>query len=197
MFSAEGQLCSLLVLWSCLEISINILPQVINNSQFHDDERQSAILLIAQTSEMFREVTCGPLDTATLQAQFLRSLVEHSQYMCNQPVSAVEGSPDDGQAQERDTSYLSDLGTTENVMGASGTIPPPIAGTNPAMITHQHIADVDLSTLDGATWDQLMADWMANPDSHSLQYNDFVTNFASSSFVDVQQHEFPDHFDYT
>ena len=42
-----------------------------------------------------------------------------------------------------------------------------------------------------------MADWMANPDSHSLQYNDFVTNFASSSFVDVQQHEFPDHFDYT
>jgi hypothetical protein len=47
--------------------------------------------------------------------------------------------------------------------------------------------------------DQIMADWMANPDSNSLQYQDFVTNFASSSFVDVQQHwltEFPDRFNY-
>jgi len=46
---------------------------------------------------------------------------------------------------------------------------------------------------------QIVADWMANPDSNSLQYNDFVTNFASSSFVDVLQHrltEYPDQVTY-
>jgi hypothetical protein len=46
---------------------------------------------------------------------------------------------------------------------------------------------------------KIMAGWMANPNTNSLQYKDFVTNFLSSSFVDVQQHrltEFPDQFAY-
>jgi len=138
--------------------------QVINNSQFRDNERQSAILLIAQTSEMFRKVTIGPLDTATLQAQFLQSLVEHSQYMCIRPLSHIQHNPNRGCRYPgiQDPASVSSENLTQytanseiNIDGTT-TIPCPTTRTdaNVALTSPHNIMDVDVSNLDGITWDE-------------------------------------------
>jgi hypothetical protein len=163
MFFVEGQSCSLLS-FSFRLVSDDTYFQVINNSQFHDNERQSAILLISQTSEMFREVTIGPLDTATLQAQFLRSLVEHSQYTCIRPLSHNQHNANRGCGHPdiQDPASISSESLTqypvnsENNIDGATTIPCPTTRTdaNTALTFSHNIMDVDVSNLDGMTWDE-------------------------------------------
>jgi hypothetical protein len=152
MFFVEGQSCSLLS-FRCRLVSNNTYFQVINNSQFHDNERQSAVLLIAKTSEMFRQVTIGPLDTATLQAQFLRSLVEHSQSTCFRPpphtqhntnINRGRGHPDiQDPASFSSGSLIQYPANSENSTDDVTTLSYPTTKI-----------DVDVPILDGVTWDE-------------------------------------------
>jgi hypothetical protein len=98
---------------------------------------------------MFREASLGPTDTAALQAQFLHSLAEHSQYII-QP-----------QQQPLQRDIQSDVYRSPPALdirrGVSTTVEPTIPGINigVASAIPQSITPDDLSNLDGATWDQV------------------------------------------
>lgn len=58
-----------------------IFAQLVNTLDFPDDQRLLAILLIAQTGDMFKETAKRPDDTAAMHSAFLQSLAVHSASM--------------------------------------------------------------------------------------------------------------------
>jgi hypothetical protein len=146
---------------------LTIFLQVINYSQFRSDERESALLILSETSQMFREVTCGPMDTATLQAQFLQSLVEHSLHADRRPIPQGQHithgdyaghNIQDGTAI---VPYVLDprgLAAAEYIIENTTAVSHPMARTDTDVATGitQNNAVVDMSNLDGATWDEVL-----------------------------------------
>jgi len=132
---------------------------------------------------MFRKVSIDALDTATLQAQFLQSLVEHTY---TQPFSRVQHSANEGRAQpdiQEDTAIVTSEGLTEypanveNTVGDETAISPPTMETNFnfALTDPQNIRDVDVSNLDGVTWDEACWNYFRRSCYISANYVVFVT----------------------
>ncbi|RSH92010.1 hypothetical protein EHS25_009381 [Saitozyma podzolica] len=160
------------------------LRALIHSASFTHEQRTGAIMLIAQTSHLFKEVSESSETTAALQADFLQSLAAHSQNLATAAPTPVPGSPMRDGALGASMSggmnghVLPDHFDWFDAMGNFEPFPETVSPINRAMMPSAevqsswtapasllpHILEgTDLGNLDDAQWDQIMSDWLQLP----------------------------------